>query len=230
MAYLKKAIKSVGRAPASKRPALKALIRKRAKDLKATNAPGVKGTWAFQAANEQREAVELATMTRRMPQVRGAADIQMRRAGPGSISAMHKSTGMKIGTVSPAGKGWQATHADGTKTPASGSQQGALAGLIAYHNRKASGFPPANQGGTASYANGEVRSVDLAGALPHSTPAVTSGDGPKVTTAGGAGKASTSLDDETQKVYRKLIAKGMKPGQAMALAKRAAAMHAKAAA
>jgi hypothetical protein len=46
--YLKKAIRSVGRAPASKRPALKALIRKRAKALNATNAPGVKGTWPFQ--------------------------------------------------------------------------------------------------------------------------------------------------------------------------------------
>lgn len=211
---------------------MKALIRKRAKELKATNAPGVKGTWPFQAANDT-EAVELATMTRRMPQVRGAADVQMSRTGPGAISVRHKSTGMKVGAVTATGNGWQGVHADGTKTPASGSQQGALAGLIAYHNRKAAGFPPANQGGTASYANGEQRSVDLAGTLPHSTPAVTSGDGPRVTTMGGAGKAKTGaspLDDETQKVYKKLITKGLKPAQAMAMAKRAAAMHAKAAA
>ena len=50
--YLRRAIRSVGRAPASKRPALKALIRKRATELKATNAPGVKGTWPFTAAND----------------------------------------------------------------------------------------------------------------------------------------------------------------------------------
>jgi hypothetical protein len=46
-AYLKKAIKAVGRAPASKRPALARLIKKRAKELGATNTAGVKGTWAM---------------------------------------------------------------------------------------------------------------------------------------------------------------------------------------
>jgi hypothetical protein len=45
--YLKKAIRSVGRLDPLKRSALAALIRKRAKELKATNAPGVKGTWPF---------------------------------------------------------------------------------------------------------------------------------------------------------------------------------------
>lgn len=225
--YLKKAIRSVGRAPASKRPALKALIRKRAAELKATNAPGVKGTWPFQAANDT-EAIDLATTTKRMPMVRGAADVQMRRTGPGAISVMHKSTGMKVGAVTAAGSGWQGVHADGTKTPASGSQQGALAGLIAYHNQQARKFPPANQGGTASYAN-DGKSVDLAGALPHSTPAVTSGDGPKVTTMGGAGKAGASgMPAEVALVYKKLIKKGLSPKAAMAMARRAAAMHAKA--
>jgi hypothetical protein len=57
--YLKRAIRSVGRAPASKRPALKRLILKRARQLKATGAPGVKGTWAFQGAGES-PAVDLA--------------------------------------------------------------------------------------------------------------------------------------------------------------------------
>lgn len=42
------------------------------------------------------------------------------------------------------------------------------------------------------------------------------------------GTANASLAAEVQKVYRKLIAKGMKSGQALAMAKRAAAMHAKA--
>lgn len=227
--YLKKAIKAVGRAPASKRPALKALIRKRASELKATNAPGVKGTWPFQAANDT-EAIDLATMPRkRMPMVRGAADVQMRRTGPGAISVMHKSSGMKVGAVTAAGSGWQGVHADGTKTPASGSQQGALAGLIAYHNQQARKFPPADQGGTASYAN-DGKAVDLAGALPHSTPAVTSGDGPKVTTMGGAGKPASGMPAEVALVYKKLIKKGLSPKAAMAMAKRAATMHAKAAA
>lgn len=57
--YLKRAIRSVGRAPASKRPALARLIRKRAAELKATGAAGVKGTWAFQGANAGAPAIEL---------------------------------------------------------------------------------------------------------------------------------------------------------------------------
>jgi hypothetical protein len=170
VAYLKKAIRSVGRLDPSKRPALKALIRKRARELKATNAAGVKGTWAFQAANEG-EALEMAaTMARKMPIVRGPADVQMARTAPGMITVRHKSSGMKIGTMVPAGKGFQAMHADGTKTPASGSQQGALAALIGHHNKAARKIVPANRMGSATYTAGEQQALDFAGALPRSTP------------------------------------------------------------
>jgi len=47
LGYLKKAIRAKGRTPSSKWPALARLIRANAKRLGATNAPGVKGTWAF---------------------------------------------------------------------------------------------------------------------------------------------------------------------------------------
>jgi hypothetical protein len=229
--YLKKAIRSAGRAPASKRPGLKALIRKRARELKATNAAGVKGTWAFQGASDQ-EAVELATITRKMPIVRGPADVQMARTAPGMITVRHKSSGMKIGTMAPSGKGYMATHADGTDCPPSGSQQGALAALIGHHNKAARKMVPANQMGSATYTAGEQETLDFAGALPRSTPAVTSGDGPRVTMMGGVktAPAAGGMAAEVAKVYKKLLGKGMSPKQAMALAKRAAAMHAKAAA
>jgi hypothetical protein len=231
VAYLKKAIRSVGRAPASKRPALKALIRKRARELKAANTPGVKGTWPFQAANTHGKVVDLAmaTMTRKMPVVRGAADVQLTRSGPGKVTVMHKSTGFKVGTLGQAGKGWQGVHASGAKTPPSGSMGGAVAGLVATHNQLARGkkLPPAQQDGTATYAHPAGDGIDLAGALPHSTPASSASDGPRVTTAGGSGPAG--LTGEAAAVYAKLIKKGLKPGQAAALARRAAAMHAKAA-
>lgn len=237
--YLKRAIKSVGRAPASKRPALKALIRKRATELKATNAPGVKGTWPFQAANDS-EAIDLATTTtRRMPVVRGAADVQLSRTGPGTITAMHKSSGMKIGTITPQGKGYAGTHADGKDTGASGGQQGALAGLIAYHNAQAAKAKAgAAAGGAKTYTAGERNAVDLAGALPVSTPAASSMDGPRITSMGAGKPAKPAAKTETPpglspygaQVYAKLIAKGMKPAVALAMAKRADEMHAKAAA
>lgn len=235
VAYLKKAIRSVGRLDPSKRPALKALIRKRAAELKATNAPGVKGTWAFQAANTHGKVVDLAmaTMTAsKMPVVRGAADVQLSRSGPGKVTVMHKSTGFKVGTLAQAGRGWQGVHASGAKTPASGSMGGAVAGLVAAHNQLARGkkLPPAQQDGTATYAHPAGDGIDLAGAMPRSTPASSSSDGPRVTTAsGGSGSGPAGLTGEAAMIYAKLIKKGLKPGQAAALAKRAAAMHAKAA-
>lgn len=337
VAYLKKAIRSVGRLDPAKRPALKALIRKRAGELGALNAPGVKGTWAFQGANAGRaielvgpegyshgwkfegtraqllshlaehhasgnvrgrrvgpknptiaqlhenhaeqhgvrsdlshqhgpdgtvlfstpqgwkpaaakmandgEAIDLATMTRRMPMVRGAADVQMARTAPGVISVMHKSSGMKVGTITPKGAGYGATHADGTATPASGSQQGALAGLIRHHNqmaaqknakaRDAAGSPGSGIAMFRGYA-GEQAALDLAGAMPSATSANSASDGPRMTSMGGGNAspamAKLGLSPEGCKVYARLRKKGLDHGAALAFAKRAAAMHAKAAA
>lgn len=227
--YLKRAVRSVGRAPASKRPALKALIAKRAKALGATSV--IKGTWVNPAksmANDG-EAMELAMKAaRRMPVIRGAADIQLSRSGPGQITAMHKSSGRKIGTIVPKGRGYAGTHADGKPTGASGGQQGALAGLIQYHNGLARN--PA----ATSLANG-ARALDLAGALPVSTPANSSSDGPRVTSMGGSGSGKapagspSGLSPYAAALYRKFIAKKMKPAVALAFAKRADAMHMKAA-
>jgi hypothetical protein len=270
VAYLKKAIRSVGRLDPSKRPALKALIIRRAKELNALNAPGVEGTWAFQGSgqnpavtlstgssvasyalslagrpyawtgtNDDGEAINLAsTLPRRMPIVRGAADVQMARTAPGVISVMHKSTGMKLGTITPKGAGYGTTHGDGTATPASGSQQGALAGLIRYHNQMAAAKNAKTRDEAQASGAGIAMVKGYAGDQPAldfaSAPSVTSGDGPRMTTMG-AGKASPAatklgLSPECAKVYAKLRKKGLDHGAAMSLAKRAAAMHAKAAA
>jgi hypothetical protein len=176
----------------------------------------------------------MATATaKRLPMIRGAADVQLSRSGPGTITAMHKSTGMKVGTITPKGRGYTGTHADGKATGASGGQQGALAGLIAYHNGLARN--PAES--AASLANGARAALDLAGALPASTPANSSSDGPRVTTMGGTGKATATpaasspsgLSPYALAIYKKFIARKMKPAVALAFAKRADAMHMKAA-
>jgi hypothetical protein len=255
VAYLKKAIRSVGRLDPSKRPALKALIIRRARELGALDEPGVKGTWAFQGSGDS-EAIDLAgAMPRRMPLIRGAADVQMSRAAPGVISVMHKPSGMKVGTIMPQGAGYAGKHADGTDCPASGSQQGALAGLIAWHNRRAQqknatardsaqagpgiasvqGY--AGEQAALDFTVTEPEPVDLAAAPARSVPAVTSSDGPRITTLAGA-KASPAagaasklgLSGEAAAVYAKLRKKGLDHGAALAFARRAAAMHARAAA
>ena len=110
--YLIKAIRSIGRVDPSKRAAVKALIIKRARELGALNAKGVKGTWAFEGSNDT-EAIDLA-MPAKLPMVRGAADIQVTRTGPGALNVMHRSTGMKVGALASNGDGktgWVATHA-----------------------------------------------------------------------------------------------------------------------
>jgi hypothetical protein len=141
---------------------------------------------------------------------------------------MHKSTGTRIGTIAPEGRGYAGKHASGKPTGASGSQQGALAGLIAFHNQMARGVP-AQEG--AALANGG-QAVDLAGSLPYTSNA-SSSDGPRVTTMG-AGKPAADVDTSGLSpyglaVYKKFIAKKMKPAVALAFAKRADAMHDKAA-
>jgi hypothetical protein len=234
--YLKRAIRSVGRAPASKRPALKALIRKRAKALGALNSPGVKGTWPFQAANDG-AAVQLAGQpvqggseaptypAKKMPMLPGPADLTAHRTG----NVTSKSTGMLIGT----GLGqqddgsWSVKHVSG-KTATGGSSQAALASLYKAHNNMVSGK-------TADLTAGEQLAFEFA-VTATTTPAVAAGDGPRITTMGGAGKAVTVktaagkitaqgaavIPDDVKAIYTKLVAKGMKPRQALLLAKRAA--------
>jgi hypothetical protein len=177
--------------------------------------------------------VQVTGNQKKMPMVRGAADVQLRRTGPGMITVQHKSTGMKVGTITPKGNGWQGMHATGTATGASGSQQGALTGLIAFHNQQAAKAGAA--AGAKTYTAAEQDAVDLAGALPVSTPASSSSDGPRVTSMGSGKTAAapagspSGLSPYAAAIYRKFIAKGMKPAVALAFAKRADAMHAKAA-
>jgi hypothetical protein len=228
LAYLKKAIRSIGRVTPSKRAAVKALIIKRARQLGATNAPGVKGTWAFQGSNTT-EAITLSTPAK-LPMVRGAADISVTRTGPGALNVTHRSTGMKVGamTASADGKsGWTATHASGKKLPAAPSVSAGLAGLIAYHNRMAAGKPPSSVAATA----GPQAAVDLAVTVASAS------DGPRVTSMSAGKKpaskpamalsAKANLSPEVASIFARLVKKGMSPKAALAFAKRGAAMHAK---
>jgi hypothetical protein len=246
LAYLKKAIRSVGRLDPAKRPALKALIVKRARELGATNAKGVKGTWAFQGANSTEGAITLA-MPAKLPTVRGAADISVTRSGPGTLNVTHRSTGMKVGamTASPDGKtGWTATHASGKKMDAAPSVSGALAGLIAYHNKLAAGKLPA--GKTVAATAEPQKAVSLSGAFYQALTAkavdlavtvASASDGPRVTSMGAgkpaAAKPATALNAKlglspmAAKVFARLRKRGMAPKAALAFAKRADSMRGK---
>lgn len=200
-------------------PAGRALVRKAMREAE-KSAPV---TRLHMTADETTTTVELA-MTRMIPKIQGVADVQAARTGPGKITVMHKATGMKVGTVTKTATGWAGQHASGTSTTPAGSMGGAMAGLVAWHNAHRAGQPlQATGSGPQSYAS-DAPAVELA--LPITTPAVTSGDGPRVTKM--AGSPAAGQDPEVQKIYKKLMARGMKPAAAMAMAKRAAAMHVRA--
>jgi hypothetical protein len=177
---------------------------------------------AMAHAND-REAIELAAA--KLPLVRGKADISASRSGPGKVTVMHRSTGRKIGHVESADGGYRPVHASGAKAPPAPHMAAALSGLIAMHNKIARGKDDAGMAAAKAYANGEQLSLDLA--LPVSTPAVSSMDGPRVTSMAGGKPA---LHPAVKAVYGKLRKKGMPHPQALKLAKRAAAMRARASA
>jgi hypothetical protein len=153
---------------------------------------------------------------------------------------------MKVGamTANPDGKtGWAATHASGKKFPGAPSVSGALAGLIAYHNKLAARkLPPAQQGGVAATAEPQ-KAVSLSGAFYQASignavdlavTVASASDGPRVTSMS-AGKKPASvpavkLSPAVASIFARLVKKGMAPKAALAFAKRGAALHAKKAA
>lgn len=204
--YLKKAIKAVGRAPAGKRPALRRLIRKRARALHATGAKGVAGTRAMSMSGTG-QGLELSTTATR-PRHRELVD-------PRNVS-VHRSgnittgTGMKLGTIKAANGMYRATHTDGHETEPSRTAAIAVARLAAYHNAEAQrrpGSPPGPGNGSAA----------TQGPLSFSVPAAAAGDGPRMTVAGGLGPVG-------KRAYSKLCAKGVPPKRARKMAAKAESM------
>jgi hypothetical protein len=151
LAYLKKAIRAKGRTPPAKWPALKALIRRRARELNATNAPGVKGTWAFSGGG--REVIDLSdsggtgTSSKAPKRMRGMqpmasmGTVQMHRAGPSKFSVTHAATGQHIGVLNNTGGAWTPVHTSGKTLEQAGSARGALMNLISHHNQLTASKP-----------------------------------------------------------------------------------------
>lgn len=142
----------------------------------------------------------------------GAKDCTIHRGG----NVTHNLTGMKVGTIKAAdGGGFMATHADGTKVGKSPSGQGALFNLVSHHNGKQVGKSKAKEYGQVS-----AEALELAvAAMPASTPAVSSGDGPRHVLAG--------LGPVGQRAYSKLRSKKMPHPKALMMAKRAQALSAR---
>lgn len=203
--YLKKAIKATGRAPAAKRPALRRLIRKRARALHATGAKGVAGTKPMTMSITAGRGLELSTATapRVVRVLVDPRDVLVHPSG----NITHSRTGTLLGTMRRDGGLFQAVCADGHETAPGRTAAVAAARLAAYHNTQAQSRPePATPG--SGTATGQATPLNL------SVPAVSSGDGPRMTSLGSVGK----------RAYSKLCAKGVPRKRAAAMAAKAESM------
>ena len=180
-------------------------------------------------ANGTRRALELATgtLTARRP-IQGPADVLVPRAQDGTAVLRHRHGGAQIASLrkTPEGK-WQASVNGKDLTPrdhqrtalmeAVGTWNGAVTGALRRQEAPLQPMPQQTEL-MAEYGIPAIRALanTVAGAS----------DGPRMTTAGGPGDDDDDSTDDNglnakgQGIYKRLIAKGLKPGVALAFAKR----------
>lgn len=170
-------------------------------------------------ANSGGRAIGLA---RRFPVVQGS-DMIVSRQPDGTAIVRHRSGGNEVGKIRQTARGWVPTVDDKDSDTPHRHQRGALIEMVGRYNKSVAGAPlqaPAQQ--TPLMQQFGVPAIRLAydpddDGDDDSTPSGdTDKDGP-----GG-------LSPKGQGIYKKLIAKGMSPKVALAMAKRAQNFGAKA--
>jgi hypothetical protein len=184
----------------------------------------VKGGSDPHALSNTRRAVELAaasTLTRRHP-IQGPADVLVARAQDGTAVLRHRHGGAEIAHLRKTDGGkWVATvngrdleprdHQRTSLMEAVGAWNGAVRGAV--HPAAAPLQPPPQQTELMKeYGIPAIRAL--------ATPAAGASDGPRMTTAGDDSTDDNGLNAKGQGIYKRLLAKGLKPGVALAFAKR----------
>lgn len=195
------------------------------------------GNAAHALANASR-AVDLArggTLTARRHPIQGPVDVLVARGGDGTATLRHRHGGAQIAQIRKTDSGkWVAT-VDGRDLAPRDHQRTALMEAVGTYNKAVTGAlhraeaplqpPPQQTELMAEYGIPAIRAL--------ATPTAGASDGPRMTTAGGDGdddSGGNGLGPKGQGIYRKLIAKGFPAARALAFAKRAEAMAAKASA
>jgi hypothetical protein len=193
----------------------------------------VRGGGKAPGLSSQTGGIELAA---RYP-VSSPTDIMVSRSATGTAVIRHRRGGTLIGEISNGDNGWQAKLGGTQPLGAHGHQRGALAELLGNWNRGTTSLqrpaspplqPPPVQ--TDAMARLGIPAIRLA------TPATGAGNGPRMTYAGANGdnadsgsgdddnddddSGSNGLTPKGQAIYKKLLAKGMKPNVALMMAKR----------
>jgi hypothetical protein len=201
---------------------------------------------AHALANGTRGAVELATGTVRRP-IKGPMDVLVRRAGDGTAELRHRNGGATIASLRKTEGGQWVANVNGRDLQPRDHQRTALMEAVGTWNGAIRSAvrpqeaplqsPPQQTELMAEYGIPAMRSAAFA------TPVTSSAAGPRVTMAGGPGKARYDPDKDGdddaspagdtdkdgpgglspkgQAVYKRLTAKGFPPARALAFAKRA---------
>ena len=188
----------------------------------------VRGNAAHALANgSTRAAVELAragTLTARRHPIHGPMDVLVARSADGTAVLRHRHGGATIASLRKTEDGkWVASvggrdlaprdHQRTALMEAVGTWNGAISGAV--HPSSAPLQPPPQQTELMKeYGIPAIRAL--------ATPVAGAGDGPRMTTAAGGddGTDENGLNAKGQGIYKRLLAKGLKPGVAMAFAKR----------
>lgn len=178
-------------------------------------------------------ALELATAAlplRRHP-VSSPLDVLVTRGENGAV-IRHRRGGAEIAKVRKNDDGSWTASIGGKDLPPHPHQRAALMEAVGTWNKSLSAArpqaaplmqPPVQTPLMAEYGIPAMRSAAFA------TPATGYDDGPRMTTAGGTGGGPDGLTPTERALYKRLCARGMDKKSAMTMAKRAAAMKARAA-
>ena len=184
------------------------------------------GSDSHALSNSTRKAVELAasTLTARRHPIHGPADVLVARAQDGTAVLRHRQGGAEIASLRKTDQGkWVATvngqdlaprdHQRTALMEAVGTWNGAVRGAL--HPAAAPLQPPPQQTELMKeYGIPAIRAL--------ATPVAGASDGPRMTTAAGTDDSTdgNGLNAKGQGIYKRLIAKGLKPAVALAFAKR----------
>lgn len=158
------------------------------------------------------------TLTARRNPVKSPMDVIVARGGDGKAVIRHRQGGATIAEIRKEGGHWVAA-VDGRDLQPHAHQRTALMEAVGTYNQAAAGglrtqsqpLQPAPE------QTPLMREWGIPAVRALATPAAGAGDGPRMTAAG---TDDNGLNAKGQGIYKRLLAKGLKPGAALAFAKR----------
>jgi hypothetical protein len=182
---------------------------------------------AHALAGDARSTISLAagTLTARRNPVKSPVDVIVARGEDGQAVIRHRQGGATIAQIRKGDNGQWVATVDGRDLTPHAHQRTALMEAVGTWNRAAAGGlrTPSAPLQPAPEQTPLMQQYGIPAIRALATPTAGSSDGPRMTTAAGGddGTDDNGLNAKGQGIYKRLLAKGLKPGVALAFAKRA---------